>query len=274
MPTPIPTNYNLYMDPLLGFTPGGTTWIDQSINEQGYTFNNTNYTYEYTIGSFLLPAAGSNTTVANQDSLPGAIPIGTSAITIIAWVKINSTTMANGDFFTVYTIGRNQQSGVQESRLICLRVSVVDNGPGNSLTICPAIYNSLGYRLPSFTPGANTTYWTDSNWHMISMTKVANGTVTSQKLYVDGVEITAYGGGSVNYTVNTSINNTPAGLYPRIRINENNQNTYPSSIPGSIGQLWVYNQVLTQADLLNFWEVTKPRYYPQPTRSFAQGFNG
>lgn len=277
MPTPIPTTYVLYLDPLLGFTPGGTTWNDQSVYEQVYTFNNTSYTYEDTIGSFLLPT----NTIANQNApLPGEIGVGSSAKTIIAWVKIDSSTMANGDFFTVYNIGRQAQSGINESRLICLRVGVVDNGPGNILTIAPAVFNSNGYRLPSFTDGANTTYWTDSNWHMISYTKVNNGTVNQQKIFVDGIEITAYASGSTNYTVSTSVNNVPSGLNPRIRINENNGALYPSNIPGSLGQLWVYNEALTQPDLLNFYESTYPRYYPPAPvdfsngRSFQQGFNG
>lgn len=277
MPTPIPTSYALYLDPLLGFTPGGTSWADQSVYEQSYTFNNTNYTYENTIGSFLLPT----NTIANQDvPLPGEIGVATSAKTIIAWVKIDSSTMANGDFFTVWTVGRMSQSGITEARQIVFRVAVVDNGPGNILTICPAVFNGNGYRLASFSAGANTSYWTDSNWHMISYTKESNATVTSQKIFVDGIEITAYAGGSSNSLVNTSVNNVPGGLHPRIRINENNGSTYPSNIPGSLGQLWVYNEVLTQPDLLNFYEQTVGRYYPAPPepksngRSFQQGFNG
>jgi hypothetical protein len=273
MPTPIPTNYVLYLDPLVGFTPGGTTWQDQSINEQVYTFNNTGYTYENTIGSFLLPT----TTRATQDApLPGAIPVGTSAITIIAWAKIDSSTMVNGDFFTVYALGRN---GVgSESKSIVLKVAVLDNNPGGALTITPWINNSSGYRAAKFSGGLNTTYWTDSSWKMISITKPSFGTVTSQKLYVDGIELTSYATASVDYSVSTSVSNTPGGRFPRISVNDS-INNYPSTIPGSVGEVWVYDQVLTQADLFNFYEQTVDRYYPAPPsksdgRSFQQGFNG
>jgi hypothetical protein len=277
MPTPIPTNYALYLDPLLGFTPGGTTWNDQSVYEQVYTFNNTGYTYENTIGSFLLPI--SPFTLANQDApLPGEIGVGASAKTIIAWVKVNYATAINGDFFVVYSLGRNSRSGIQESRSIFLRIECIDSGPGGSLVFVPGIFNTLGYRLSSFTVGANTTYWQDSNWHMITMTKPSSGTVSTQKLYVDGIEITAYAGGSTNYLVDTSVNNVPAGLSPRMRINDNT--LYTSTMPASLGQLWIYNEVLTQPDLLNFYEQTVDRYYPAPPepksngRSFQQGFNG
>ena len=276
MPTPIPTNYALYLDPLLGFTPGGTTWQDQSLYEQVYTFNNTGYTYENTIGSFLLPI--SPFTLANQDApQPGEIGVSTSAKTIIAWVKVNYATVINGDFFVVYSLGRNARSGIPESRGIFLRIECVDSGPGNSLVFVPGVYNTQGYRVPSYTPGANTTYWQDSNWHMITMTKPSNGTVSTQKLYVDGIEITAYAGGSTNYTVDTSVNNVPAGLSPRMRINDNT--LYTSTMPAYLGELWIYNEVLTQPDLLNFYEQTVDRYYPAPPsksdgRSFQQGFNG
>ena len=275
MPTPIPTNYVLYLDPLLGFTPGGSTWQDQSLNANVYTFNNTSYTYENTIGSFLLPI--SPATLANQDApQPGGIGVGTSAKTIIAWVKVNYATAINGDFFVVYSLGRDARSGIQESRSIFLRIECVDSGPGNSLVFVPGVYNTLGYRLPSYTPGANTTYWQDSNWHMITMTKPSSGTVSTQKLYVDGIEITAYAGGSTNYLVNTSVDNVPAGLSPRMRIND--ATLYTSTIPSTIGQLWIYDDVLTQPDLLNFYEQTVTRYYPPASvmggRIFGEGLNG
>ena len=275
MPTPIPTNYVLYLDPLLGFTPGGSTWQDQSLNANVYTFNNTSYTYENTIGSFLLPI--SPATLANQDApQPGGIGVGTSAKTIIAWVKVNYATAINGDFFVVYSLGRDARSGIQESRSIFLRIECVDSGPGNSLVFVPGVYNTLGYRLPSYTPGANTTYWQDSNWHMITMTKPSSGTVSTQKLYVDGIEITAYAGGSTNYLVNTSVDNVPAGLSPRMRIND--ATLYTSTIPATIGQLWIYDDVLTQPDLLNFYEQTVTRYYPPASvmggRIFGEGLNG
>jgi len=71
MPTPIPTTYHLFLDPLLGFTNGSTPWLDQSVNENNFTFNNTSYIYENTIGSFYFPVA--TETVANEDILPKLI---------------------------------------------------------------------------------------------------------------------------------------------------------------------------------------------------------
>lgn len=277
MPTPIPTTYKLYLDPLLGFTPGGTTWQDQSLYEQVYTFDNTGYTYENTIGSFLLPT----TTEANQDPpLPGEIPVGTGAITIIAWVKVTQT-IGNADDFYVFTVGRNKRSGIDESRLIGLKVRAVDNGPGGSVVLTPGTVHDRGYRYSSFTAGANTTYFQYDEWKMISYTKPSNGTISQGKLYVDGIELTSYSTGFGSDLINTSVNNTPTGLYPRIEINSTTvASSFYSNTPGTVGEVWVYGEVLTQADLFNFYEVTQPRYFPvapsdfSDGRSFGQGFNG
>jgi hypothetical protein len=280
MPTPIPTNYVLYLDPLLGFTPGGTTWQDQSLNENVYTFNNTNYTYENTTGSFLLPVSTSGTIATQNAPQPGGIGVGTSAKTIIAWIKVNYATVINGDFFLVYQIGRNINSGPTNSQLIGLRLDVVDVGPGGSNVLVPGVFNSPGYRFTSFSVGANTTYWQDSDWHMISYTKASNGTVAGQKLYVDGIELTAYATASNTNVVSTSVSNSPLGTNPRMVINGINNAFNISTIPATIGQLWIYDEVLTQPDLLNFYEQTVDRYYPPAPvdlsngRSFQQGFNG
>jgi len=275
MPTPIPTNYTLYLDPLLGFTPGGTTWNDQSLYEHVYTFNNTGYTYENTIGSFLLPGTTSGTIATQNPPLPGEIGIGTAAKTFIVWVKIDYSTVIDGDFFIVYQIGRNVNSGPTNSQAIVLRLDVKD--VSGSLRVNPGVFNLPGYSLPA---NANTTYFQDSNWHMISYTKPSNGTIASQKLFIDGIEITSYSYSNSTNVPTVSINNTPLGTNPRMMINGNSNNFGISTIPMSIGQLWVYSEVLTQPDLLNFYEQTRPRYYPPAPvdfsngRSFQQGFNG
>jgi len=265
MPTPIPTNYVLALDPLLGFTPGGTAWLDQSVGENNFTFNNTSYTYENTIGSFYFDQAFE--TIANEDIKPGSLPIGTSAITIIAWIKIVDLNPTDSDF-SVFSIGRHNLyqlislgnltsliSGVYYQRLTVYNYNGLKQGNGVSDVI------PLG------------------SWAMVSYTKPASGNVASQKLYINGVECSSYYTSNPSGVVNTSV---AAGANAMVRVNNYIEyTTIRSRQSGSIGQVWIYDQVLSGADMLNFYEQTQPRYYPPAPvidlsngRSFQQGFSG
>lgn len=248
MPTPIPTTYQLYLDPLLGFTPGGTSWADQSVNENDFTFNNTNYVYENTIGSFTFPVASA--TIANENIQPGSIPIGTSAITIICWVKLVGVDPAT-DTYSFFNIGRSP-SGTTE--LISFGVEGADFGSGNLRNL--RVFNRAGNKTSIAAADAiPTDYWT-----MVSYTKPSSGTVADQKLYIDQNEATSYNTVNGGNLVNTSL---AAGSDPRVRIN-NLASPISSSTEFSLGEIWIYNQELSAADISNFYEVTQPRYFPAP----------
>jgi hypothetical protein len=244
MPTPIPTTYQLYLDPLLGFTPGGTSWADQSVNENDFTFTNTSYTYENTIGSFLFTPGTS--TVANENIQPGSLPLGQSAITIICWVKLTLENIPLDDF-SFFSIGRSPSGAT--AQLINLGVQVGNFGAGDARNI--TVFNRGGQKTSS-SLADDIPY---NTWTMISYTKPVNGTVADD---------TSLAGGND----------------PRVRINSTT-NPIVSSAPFSLGQLWIYNQVLTAGDISNFYDVTYPRYYPSPPapdlsngRSYQQGFSG
>jgi hypothetical protein len=268
MPTPIPTNYVLALDPLLGFTNGGTAWLDQSIGENNFTFNNTSYVYENTIGSFYLNE--SFETSINEDIRPGTLPIGTSAISIIAWIKIVNDGPDNSNF-AVFQIGRNPAG--TDYQMIALGNSSTGPFSGNYYQYL-TVNNNSGYRVAN-APADSLPFDT---WVMVSYTKPASGTVASQKLYIDGVEISSYSTVNGTGVVNTSL---AAGSSAMVRINNFDPVGVRTTTSGSIGQVWIYDQVLSGADMLNFYEQTQPRYYPAPPvidlsngRSFQQGFNG
>jgi hypothetical protein len=266
MPTPIPTNYQLYLDPLLGFTPGGTSWADQSVNENDFTFTNTSYTYESVIGSFLFPASAG--AVANENIQPGSLPLGTSAITIICWVKLVALGI-NADNYSFFNIGRSPTGAT--AQLISFGVESGDYGPGPTRNL--RIFNRGGNKTSTaFSDDIPTDVWT-----MVSYTKAANATVAQQKLYIDQSEATEYTTVNGTRTVDTSL---AGGNDPRVRINSYT-NPITTNAPFSLGQLWIYNQELSAADISNFYDVTYPRYYPAPPpvdfsngRSFQQGFSG
>lgn len=265
MPTPIPTTYQLYLDPLLGFTPGGTAWADQSVNENDFTFTNTSYTYESVIGSFLL--TNGTSTVANENTQPGSIPIGTSAITIICWVKLNELNPATDDY-SLFSIGRSPTGTVPQ--LINLGVQTGNFGSGDYRNI--TVFNRAGQK--SSTATVDTIPY--DTWTMVSMTKPASGDVASQILYKNASACSTYSTSNGTRVVNTSL---ASGSDPRVRISSTT-NPIVSTAPFSIGQIWIYNQVLSPADISNFYDVTQPRYYPPAPvdksdgRSFGQGFNG
>jgi hypothetical protein len=269
MPTPIPTTYQLYLDPLQGFTPGGTTWADQSLYENNFTFNNNSYIYENTIGSFYFPVA--TETIAIEDIKPGTIPLGTAAITIIAWVKLEENDPTN-DNFCIFNIGRSP-SGTNYQRLSFGNVSTTI---GINAYQYLAIENNSGQRYTN-SPADSLPFDT---WKMVAMTKPASGTVASQKLYIDGVEVSVYYTSNGTGVVNTSL---ASGGNPTVRINNylSPAGGLKSNGSASIGEFWIYDQELSAADLLNFYDVTQPRYFPPPPvvdlsdgRSFGQGFNG
>ena len=268
MPTPIPTNYVLALDPLLGFTNGGTAWLDQSIGENNFTFNNTSYVFENIIGSFYLNETFE--TSINEDIRPGTLPIGTSAISIIAWIKIVNDDPSNSNF-SVFQIGRNPQTSNYQK----IAFGNSSNGPfsGNYYQYL-GVFNNAGSRSAN-APADSLPFDT---WVMVSYTKPASGTVASQKLYVNGVEVTSYYTSGGTGVVNTSL---AAGSNPMVRINNFDATGVRTTTSGSIGQVWIYDQVLSAADMLNFYEQTQPRYYPPPPvidlsngRSFQQGFSG
>lgn len=269
MPTPIPTTYQLYLDPLQGFTPGGTTWADQSVNENNFTFTNTSYTYESVIGSFLFPATAG--AVANEDIQPGSLPIGTSAITIICWVKINERDPLN-ESYSLFNIGRAPTGAVTIPQIISLGIQAGDFGSGPYRSI--AVFNRAGTRY-STNPIDAVPYDT---WTMISYTKPASGTVASQILYKNATACSTYSTANGTRVVNTSLSGG-SGSDPRVAINRYTTEIFTNTA-FSLGEMWIYNQELTAGDISNFYDVTQPRYYP-PTpvdgsdgRSFGQGFNG
>jgi hypothetical protein len=265
MPTPIPTTYQLYLDPLLGFTNGGTSWADQSVNENDFTFTNTSYTYESVIGSFLFPASAG--AVANENIQPGSLPLGTSAITIICWVKLVASGAINTDSYSFFNIGR--VPGGSTAQLISFGVDSGDYGPGPTRNL--RVSNGGGnITSTAFSDDIPTDVWT-----MVSFTKASGVTIAAQKLYIDQLEATTYTTVNGGLTVNTSL---AGGGSPRVRIN-NLSGQISTNAPFSLGQLWIYNQELSAADISNFYDVTQPRYYPAPPdlsngRSFQQGFNG
>jgi hypothetical protein len=266
MPTPIPTTYQLYLDPLLGFTPGGTSWADQSVNENDFTFTNTSYTYENTIGSFLFTPGTS--TVANENIQPGSLPLGQSAITIICWVKLTLENIPLDDF-SFFSIGRSPAGAT--AQLINLGVQVGNFGAGDARNI--TVFNRGGQKTSS-SLADDIPY---NTWTMISYTKPVNGTVADQLLYKNASACSTYSTVNGTRVVDTSL---AGGNDPRVRINSTT-NPIVSSAPFSLGQLWIYNQVLTAGDISNFYDVTYPRYYPSPPapdlsngRSYQQGFSG
>lgn len=262
MPTPIPTNYNVYLDPLLGFTNGGTAWLDQSVYENNFTFNNTSYTFESVIGSLLLPT----TTKANEDVRPGSIPVGTSAYSIIGWVKVVETNPA-ADQFTLFSFGRTSSNG----NLVELYTqnNEISGVPGLRV----GVYNHNSGRLGN----SNSNIIPYDTWTMISVTKPSSGNVSSQKLYINGVEVGSYSTSNGTLSVNTNVS---SGSNIRSSINNDLASSTNSTTSGSVGQFWIYDQVLTGADMLNFYEQTQPRYFPVTPavksngRSYQQGFNG
>jgi hypothetical protein len=265
MPTPIPTSYQLYLDPLLGFTPGGTSWADQSVNENDFTFTNTSYTYESVIGSFLFPVSAG--AVANENIQPGSLPLGTSAITIICWVKLVALGI-NADNYSFFNIGRTNVGAI--ASLISFGVESGDYGSGPTRNL--KVANGGGrITATAFSDDIPTDVWT-----MVSYTKASSATIAGQKLYIDQLEATSYTPLSGGLTVNTSL---ASGSDPRVAINRYTS-VIATNAPFSLGQLWIYNQELSAADISNFYDVTQPRYFPPPPvdlsdgRSFGQGFNG
>jgi hypothetical protein len=264
MPTPIPTTYQLYLDPLLGFTNGGTSWADQSVNENDFTFTNTSYTYENVIGSFLFPASAG--AVANENIQPGSLPLGTSAITIICWVKLVALGI-NADNYSFFNIGRSPAGST--AQLISFGVESGDYGSGPTRNL--RIFNRGGNKTSTaFSDDIPTDVWT-----MLSYTKPVNGTVADQLLYKNASACSTYTTVNGGLTVNTSL---AGGNDPRVRINSYT-NPITTNAPFSLGQLWIYDQELSAGDISNFYDVTQTRYYPPAPdlsngRSFQQGFNG
>lgn len=88
-------------------------------------------------------------------------------------------------------------------------------------------------------------YYPNSNWHYIVIT---NDSATNAKLYIDGVLI---GTAAYRNTASTNSNNFWIG-----RFSGNNDYT----INASIGQVQLYNRVLSAAEALQNYNATKGRY--------------
>jgi hypothetical protein len=245
----IPVGYQLHLDPLLGLT--GTAWLDQSINANDYTFYSGNYGYWPAPGAILF---NRDTPVnqAAQNSIPGTIPIGTSAITIVAWVKI-AQEVVNSDYVEIFGVRFNANASNSLSRSVILRVQGQDSGPGGAIVCTPQVQNETGARYSALT--GNSTYFNYNRWAMITATKAASGTVVSQKLYVNGVEFTAYLTSNGTNVVNTLVSNANSRINVSSRTPSENNAT-----PWLCGQLWVYNSELSAGDLLTIYNDTKSRY--------------
>ena len=245
----IPVGYQLHLDPLLGLT--GTAWLDQSINANDYTFFSANYGYWPTPGAIFF---NRDTPVnqAAQNAIPGTIPIGTSAITVVAWVKI-AQEVVNSDYVEIFGVRFNANSNSALSRSVILRVQGIDTGPGGAIVCTPQVQNETGNRRSA--NSGNSTYFNYNRWAMITATKAASGTVVSQKLYVNGVEFTAYSTLNGTNVVNTLVSNANS------RINVSSRTpSETNATPWLCGQLWVYDSELSAGDLLTIYNDTKSRY--------------
>jgi hypothetical protein len=254
----IPSGYQVLLDPSLGLS--GTSWTDQSGNSNSYTFNNTGYTYDPVIGSLLLPTS----TIADANTINN-FAFGTSAVSLVAWVKITET--EPGDQFTIWVRGRTNNYQLQNFMVQWGTISAV---AGLRLSIL----NVAGSRSSN----SNAEIINYDTWYMLAYTKPSAGTVSSQKLYINGVEISSYATSGGTNVVNISDSNSPPGYNPRNRINENLGSGYPSNTPGYVGQLWGYNTELTSGEILDIYNDTVTRYYPPPSvmggRIFGEGLNG
>jgi hypothetical protein len=245
----IPVGYQLHLDPLLGLT--GTAWLDQSLNANDYTLFDGRYGYWPTPGAILFNRETPQQQAA-QNSIPGTIPIGTSAITIVAWVKIAEQEF-NSDYVEIYGVRFNANASSTLSRSVILRVQGQDNGPGGAIVCTPRVDNEQGGRRTA--NSGNSTYFNYNTWAMIAVTKASSGTVVSQKLYVNGVEFTAYTGDYGTNVVNTLVSNANS----RINVSSRSPST-TNTTPWLCGQLWVYNSQLSAGDLLTIYNDTKSRY--------------
>jgi hypothetical protein len=245
----IPVGYQLHLDPLLGLT--GTAWLDQSLNANDYTFFSGIYGYWPTPGAILFNR-DSPVNQAAQNAIPGTIPIGTSAYTIVAWVKIGQQEY-NSDYVEIYGVRFNANSSSSLSRSVILRVQGIDTGPGGAIVCTPRVDNETGDRRTA--SSGNSTYFNYNRWAMITATKAASGTVVSQKLYVNGVEFTAYTGSNGTNVVNTLVSNANS----RISVSSRTPST-SNATPWLCGQLWVYDSQLSAGDLLTIYNDTKSRY--------------
>ena len=93
-------------------------------------------------------------------------------------------------------------------------------------------------------PFSNSSY-PDSNWHYIVVT---NDSSTNAKLYIDGALI---GTASYRSTLSTTSNNFWIGRF-------HGDNNY--TINASIGQVQLYNRVLSAAEVLQNYNATKSRF--------------
>jgi hypothetical protein len=247
----IPVGYQLHLDPLLGLT--GTAWLDQSLNANDYTFFSGNYGYWPTPGAILFNR-DSPVNQAAQNAIPGTIPIGTSAITVVAWVKI-AQEVINSDYVEIFGIRFNANSNPALSRSVILRVQGIDTGPGGAIVCTPQVQNEVGDRRTA--NSGNSTYFNYNTWAMITATKAASGTVVSQKLYVNGIEFTSYA--SSFYGTNV-VNTLVSNANSRISVSSRSPSNYTNETPWLCGQLWVYDSQLSAGDLLTIYNDTKSRY--------------
>lgn len=238
---PIPPSADVFLD--FGnascFVNGGTAVNDLSGNGKNWTLNNTSYTYDGTVGAVTLPpgtyADGNNTQYG----------YGTAAFTILTWLKLDPVTSSSAN--------------------ICIF------GPDGS-----------GTRLWYFLNGNNgacsdtgssaivfggSTF--DGNWHLVALTRPANGQADDQVFYIDGASI------PITATLAPGTNlNLGNGGYATIHTTFNPD-------PITISTFKIYMAELTAGEILSIYTAEAGRYTGGPTpyvgksngRSFGQGFS-
>lgn len=235
---PIPPTSDCFLDfgNPASFTNGGTAVTDLSGNGKNWTLDNTTYTFDASVGAVYLPSGltmqGNNTQYA----------YGTAAFSILTWVKL----INYGGSSNICLIGPDGGGTRLWYFLDPPSQNVVDNGSG------VAVQSPVTY---------------DSDWHLLGLTRPANGLVQDQKLYVDGVLIpnTAY------YNPTQPLNQGSGG-YAIIHTSFNPQ-------PLNLATFKIYLAELDSADLTTIYNNEVSRFSPLPPvtglsngRRFGQGF--
>jgi len=221
------------------FTNGGTAITDLSGNGKNWTLDNTTYTFDASVGAVLLPgglqAQGNNTQYA----------YGTAAFSILTWIKLDSYPGSSN----ICLIGPDGGGTRIFYFLDPPSQTVVDNGSG------VAVQSPVTY---------------DSDWHLVALTRPANGLVQDQKLFIDGVLIpnTAF------YNPTQPLSQGSGG-YAIIHSGFNPQ-------PITLATFKIYLSDLNSAGLTEIYNSEVSRFTPTPPlppvtglsngRRFGQGF--
>lgn len=207
------------------FTNGGTAITDLSGNGNNFTLNNTSYTYDGTYGSILFPSG------TYADGTPSDYAFGTAAFSILAWVKFNTSVPG-------INISHFGGSGTGERTYFYWRSSdnfIVSDNAGSAGGWVQAA---------------------DNEWHLLALTRPANGTVGDQEAYIDGVLIP----------------NNPANFYnPSATLNATlgaarlHDTVYGASGDLELATYDVYTAELSAGDILAYYNDTYTRFNPPPT---------